>query len=45
MQEAITPAYSYYAEYRFKLLQDKQALIEQFDPRRQAFLQRGHLPI
>lgn len=39
MQEAITPAYSYYAEYRFKLLQDKQAVIEQFDPRRQAFLQ------
>ncbi|GAA6135594.1 RecQ family ATP-dependent DNA helicase [Oceaniserpentilla sp. 4NH20-0058] len=39
IQDAITPAYSYYAEYRFKLLQDKQAVINQFDPRRQVFLQ------
>lgn len=37
---AIEPAYSYYAEYRFKLLQDKEAVLGQFDERRQGFLQQ-----
>lgn len=37
---AIEPAYSYYAEYRFKLLADKTTLLNQFDERRQAFLQQ-----
>ena len=37
---AIEPAYSYYAEYRFKLLADKSTLIQQFDERRQAFLKQ-----
>lgn len=37
---AIEPAYSYYAEYRFKLLADRTALLNQFDERRQAFLQQ-----
>ncbi|MGR6870986.1 RecQ family ATP-dependent DNA helicase [Pseudomonas sp. HK3] len=37
---AIEPAYSYYAEYRFKLLADKSTLLNQFDERRQVFLQQ-----
>lgn len=37
---AIEPAYSYYAEYRFKLLADQTTLMEQFDERRQKFLQQ-----
>lgn len=37
---AIEPAYSYYAEYRFNLLADKTVLLNQFDERRQAFLQQ-----
>ncbi|MFY0701881.1 MAG: C-terminal helicase domain-containing protein, partial [Bermanella sp.] len=37
---AIEPAYSYYAEYRFKLLADKSTLIQQFDERRQEFLKQ-----
>lgn len=37
---AIEPAYSYYAEYRFKLLADKDAILAQFNERRQAFLQQ-----
>ena len=37
---AIEPAYSYYAEYRFKLLADKSTLLNQFDARRQVFLQQ-----
>jgi ATP-dependent DNA helicase RecQ len=37
---AIEPAYSYYAEYRFKLLADKSILLNQFDERRQQFLQQ-----
>jgi len=37
---AIEPAYSYYAEYRFKLLTDKSALLSQFNDRRQTFLEQ-----
>lgn len=40
MLGAIEPAYSYYAEYRFKLLADKSVLLQQFDERRQQFLQQ-----
>ena len=36
----IEPAYSYYAEYRFKLLAEKSVLLNQFDERRQIFLQQ-----
>jgi len=39
MLGAIEPAYSYYAEYRFKLLIEKQAILNQFDERRQQILQ------
>ncbi len=34
----IEPKYSYYADYRFKLIQDKNYIISQFDERRQHVL-------
>ena len=37
---AIEPSYSYFAEYRFKLLQEKNTILTQFDERRQDFLQK-----
>jgi len=38
MQGLIKPLYSYFAEYKFKLLIDKESLIERFEGERQAFV-------
>ena len=38
MQGAITPQYAYYADFKYKLLVDKNELLSQFDEQRQAFL-------
>ncbi|NVD07349.1 RecQ family ATP-dependent DNA helicase [Vibrio sp. JPW-9-11-11] len=34
----IASQYSYFADYRFKFIQDKTSIISQFDPQRQAFV-------
>ncbi|NMM41655.1 RecQ family ATP-dependent DNA helicase [Pseudoalteromonas arctica] len=39
MQGAITPLYAYYADFKYKFLVDKAALLSHFDTARQAFLQ------
>ena len=39
MQGAITPLYAYYADFKYKFLVDKAALLGHFDADRQAFLQ------
>ena len=38
MQGAITAQYAYYADFKYKFLVDKNQLLSQFDPQRQAFL-------
>lgn len=40
MHGIIAPLYSYYADYRFKLLMDEGQLLERFDPARQQFIQQ-----
>ena len=39
MEGLITSQYSYFADYRFKFLADKQFIIDQFNPERRQFIQ------
>ena len=34
----VTPSYSYFAEYRFKMKQNQEEIVDRFNPERQAFL-------
>ena len=40
MAGIITPAYSYFAEYRFKFVLDKQEILARFNPDRRQFLEQ-----
>lgn len=40
MAGIITPAYSYYADYRFKFVLDKGEIVSRFNPDRRQFLEQ-----
>ncbi|MGU5663307.1 RecQ family ATP-dependent DNA helicase [Aeromonas sanarellii] len=40
MAGIIAPAYNYFAEYRFRFVLEKQAILARFDPKRRQFLEK-----